>query len=171
MKRETKKAKKAARKQVPEADAPTTGKQARSASASLSPAKAPTSLGIDHTEAWHRRPVWRFGDLDTEAPPAIGSLSVNDFRELHEKLGKYETQTCAEIWGQHDNGCKKYEVDGAHDNISARLTELERDDETAVHTLRVNGKYRIYGILRQHIFYVLWIDRQHEMWPSAKKHT
>lgn len=106
-----------------------------------------------------------------DAPSSVGDLTVANFLELHEKLGQYETQTCAEIWGQYDNGCKKYEVEAAHENIMKRLVELERDDETAVHTLRVNGKYRIYGILREHIFYVLWIDREHEMYPSQLKHT
>jgi hypothetical protein len=146
-------------------------KQARTAGEAPEATKLPRSLGIDDEDAYNRRPVWRFADLDMEAPPGAASLQVSDFRELHSKLGEFETQTCSEIWGQHDNGCKRYEVENAHDNITSRLTSLEKDDETAVHTLRLTGAFRVYGILRQNIFHLLWIDRDHEMFPSQKKNT
>ncbi|MGO4258780.1 hypothetical protein [Marmoricola sp. RAF53] len=133
--------------------------------------KQPRSLGIDHAEPWQRQPVWRFGDLDIEHPSAVGSLTPDDYAQVYKALGQYESQRCSEIWAQHDNGCKRYAVEDAHANITSRLTTLERDDETAVHTLRINGKFRVYGILREHVFYVLWIDREHEMWPSEKRNT
>ncbi len=146
------------------------GKTPRSAK-EVPKAKQPRSLGIDNENAWHRNPVWRFGDIDMGAPPSIGKLGVEDFITLHSKLGDYERQTCSEIWGQHNNGCKRYPVEEAHSNITSRLVEIERDDETALHTLRFGGEYRLYGILREHIFYLLWIDCAHEMWPSEKKNT
>lgn len=72
--------------------------------------KQPVSLGIDHEEAFKRQPVWRFADLNANGPPSSDALTAADLHEMHTKLGEYEKQTCAEIWGQHDNGCKRYDV-------------------------------------------------------------
>ena len=90
---------------------------------------------------------------------------------MHTKLGAYETQTIGEIWGSSDNGCHRYDVEEAHENIVERLVERQLDDETAVHSLRVAGKYRVHGILRENVFHILWIDHEHKMWPVEKQHT
>lgn len=171
MRRDQKKARKQQQKEARAASAQAPVKAPRTADGAPVTEKLPQSLGIEHEDAKHRRPVWRFAYLDLEGPPSSGSLTVGDFTELHEKLGQYESQTCSEIWDQQSNGCKAYEVETAHDNITSRLTAIERDDETALHTLRFGGKYRVYGILRENVYHVLWIDREHEMWPSQKKNT
>jgi hypothetical protein len=149
---------------------PSKRKEPRAATSPLAEKQA-RSLHVSTPDVMQRRPVWRFADLDIDGPPESGSLTADDFREMHSTLASYESQTLLEIWGQQNNGCKRYELDSAHENIIKRLEELERDDETALHTLRVQGAYRIYGVLREHIFYVLWIDHRHHMWPSVKKHT
>jgi hypothetical protein len=109
--------------------------------------------------------------LDPGAPYGAARLTVEDFRLIHSKLGDYETQTVGEIWGSTDNGCKQYDLDDAHANIITRLRDIEKDDETALHTLRLTGAFRVYGVLRENVFHVLWLDPQHEMWPSQKKGT
>lgn len=169
MKRDAKKQKKLA--QAANGRARYEGKAPRTASDSDRPAKTPRTLGIEHEDAFQRRPVWRFANLDPKHPEGAVALDASGFREFHEALGNYETQTCAEIWGQHDNGCKRYEVESTHENIIKRLLELDRDDETAVHTLRVKGAYRVYGILRENVFHVLWLDPDHEMYPSRLRNT
>ncbi len=145
-------------------------KQPRTASAAPGTDKQPASLGIDDQNARDRRPVWRFEYLDPDGPPSSDSLTVADFKELHAKLASFETQTCKEIWDEQKGG-KAYDVETAHDNITSRLTEIERDDATRVHTLRLQGAYRVYGILQENVFHVLWLDHKHEMWPSVKKNT
>lgn len=34
-----------------------------------------------------------------------------------------------------------------------------------------NQKARIYGALTSTIFYIVWFDLEHQIWPSIKKHT
>ncbi len=48
---------------------------------------------------------------------------------------------------------------------------MEKDDATLLHSLRLNGAYRVWGILRENVYYVLWLDPEHEVWPSHLKHT
>lgn len=133
-------------------------------------ARAPRALYVDDGSIQNRCPVWRFADLDPHWPQAATELSIDQFRDLHTKLGAYETQKLSEIW-HPGSQCHMYLVNDLPDAAFARLSELDRDDETAIHTLRVTGRFRVLGILREHIFYVLWIDPDHEIWPSKKKHT
>ena len=34
-----------------------------------------------------------------------------------------------------------------------------------------NQKARVFGAYSQNIFYIVWFDLNHEIWPSFKKHT
>lgn len=133
--------------------------------------RQPRSLRIDDDDPKRRAVVYRFGDLDRDFPPASVDMTTEQFEELHVKLAGYESQTVNEIWGPQTNGCHMYEVEELPDPSAKRLTECERDDATRLHSLRVNGKYRVIGILRANIYYLLWIDPEHEVWPSQKRNT
>jgi len=51
-----------------------------------------------------------------------------------------------------------------------RLGELHiYEDE--LFSLRLNGKGRLFGILSEGIFQIVWYDCNHEICPSHKKHT
>ncbi len=133
--------------------------------------REPRKLNIDHDDISKRRPVWRFEELDTAWPPAAVALTTAQFMMLHAKLGAYESQTLHEIWSLLDNGCKGYEVENLPNPAAKRLLEMEKDDATLLHSLRLNGAYRVWGILRENVYYVLWLDPEHEVWPSHLKHT
>lgn len=156
---------------APQGGWPNQKKTPRAVEPATSRKRIPDNVGIEDDEPWHRQPVWRFGYLDSEAPSAASTLSVKDYATFHAALASFELQKCSEIWGNPSNGCKKYDVATAHENITSRLTAIERDDETALHTLRVTGAFRVYGIMRQNVYHVLWIDRDHEMWPAPLKNT
>ena len=49
-----------------------------------------------------------------------------------------------------------------------RAKELHLDVDQ-LFSLRLTGKERLYGILNNGVFYVLWYDAQHEIYPSVKK--
>jgi hypothetical protein len=134
---------------------------------------APTpkrDLAIHHDNPGRRRIVWRFGQLDSEWPEGAKGLGVKDFRLLHEKLGQYETQTVNEVWAP-GAGCHKYVVGNLPILTYRRLEQLERDDADELHSLVLKGSFRVVGILREHIYYILWIDPKHEVFPSKLKHT
>lgn len=132
--------------------------------------RTPRALNNTHEDIQQRCPSWRFADLDAEWPSGVASLDVKNFRDLHAKLGALETQKLCEIWanGAHNH---EYAVEDLPRPTLRRLEEICRDDETALHSLRLNGRFRVIGVLREHIFYVLWIDPEHEVWPSKPKHT
>ena len=52
-----------------------------------------------------------------------------------------------------------------------RLVEMKLDDVDEVHSLRLSGVHRVWGILTENVLTLLWWDPNHEVCPSLKKHT
>ncbi len=52
-----------------------------------------------------------------------------------------------------------------------RLTRLQLDDNDELWSIRFNGRCRLWGIREGGLLQILWLDPQHEVCPSHKKHT
>ena len=52
-----------------------------------------------------------------------------------------------------------------------RLEELRLLDLEELHSLRLSGEERIWGILTQNVITLLWWDPNHEVCPSELKNT
>lgn len=96
------------------------------------------------------------------------------FDDILQKLIAYEGMTWAEI--QAASGGKKSGngTNNHFENISEmskeaqqRATEL-RLDVDQLFSLRLTAKSRLYGILTDGIFRILWYDRNHEVYPSVR---
>jgi hypothetical protein len=118
------------------------------------------------------RICWRFKHVDNDGPWGLSKLSPDDMAELISKLAQVETQTIKELFFGGEEPGKHYTVENiptplAHD----RLAALRLGDMTRVSRLRFGGTERLYGFLHDNVFHVIWWDREHEVWPSKKKHT
>ena len=86
------------------------------------------------------------------------------------KLADFESMTWNDI---QVNAKKQNHFISVSDMIKEAGQRLEQlgivEDE--LFSLRVNGKMRIFGILRTGEFEILWLDCNHEICPSKKKHT
>ena len=51
------------------------------------------------------------------------------------------------------------------------LKRLKIDDIDSLFSLRLDGTLRIFGIRKQNYLQILWVDQNHEVCPSKKKHT
>ncbi|GFO82208.1 MAG: hypothetical protein A49_18350 [Methyloceanibacter sp.] len=52
-----------------------------------------------------------------------------------------------------------------------RLGELEKDEQGALFSVRIQGKMRVWGIRDVGILRILWFDPNHQVCPSKKKGT
>lgn len=132
--------------------------------------KIPRSLHHDDPNVLQRHPVWRFGEFDAEWPPSCPTMDGPKHREAFEKLAHLETQSLGRLWAP-DTKHRIYDTGELPSGAARRLQKVEHDDEDQIHTLHLSGKFRVMGFLREHIFYVLWLDPEHEVWPSKKKNT
>lgn len=128
---------------------------------------------LDHSNenVLQRRPVWRFADLDEDGPWSLSSCDQADLPDIFAKLKAFEGMKIGEIFSPGSDHGKAYPVETLPKHALDRLTELKRDDETELVRLRFGAKKRFYGVLREHIFHVLWWDPQHAVVPSKKRNT
>lgn len=52
-----------------------------------------------------------------------------------------------------------------------RLRELNLDDYDELYSLAVDNKKRIWGVINDGVFNIIWYDLNHEVCESKKKHT
>lgn len=120
-----------------------------------------------------KHPSWRFERADTEYR---WSIVEAEFSEIIGSLRNFERMTWGEIDKQtHDNGRSSNHYVFLNDlckEAQKRFLELKLEEYAdQVYSLRLMNKTRIYGILRDGIFSILWYDENHEIYPSEKKHT
>lgn len=113
--------------------------------------------------AWHLRIV------DQEGRWGWNRVDQTTFwKEIFLKISDFETMTYSEILGKDNH---EIPISNIIREAQIRLKEIEQDDVDHLVSLHITGKKRIWGIRDQNIFKVLWWDPNHEICPSAKKHT
>lgn len=118
-----------------------------------------------------RNLVWKFEDVDHDGPWAFDALTAADTADLVQKLGSFESMTIRDVFYKGDEPGKHYDVDDMPEAAQRALLETRHSDATKLARLRLSGAKRLYGVLYEHTFKVLWWDPRHEVFPSPKKHT
>lgn len=115
-------------------------------------------------------PSWRFNRLDLEAtsPYSWHKAKKQDWQEVLDKLGNLETQTWAQLLGDHHH---RISVDVLSKDAKQRLLQLKLDDYEDVLSIRLTGKRRVFGLQDGHACLLLWWDPHHKVCPSTKSHT
>lgn len=119
--------------------------------------------------------VFRFDcvDIAADCPWSLANITQADHVLLLSKLREFERCTLGEILSP------KYEAFYLYTNFSdcpnrsarQRLGERYECDGDSIARFRLGGTERLYGFLVGHEFHILWWDKNHEVWPSRKKHT
>lgn len=88
------------------------------------------------------------------------------------KLAEYESMTWREIkqktYGDKNKTCNHFITDLSklHAYAKKRLEELHITEN--FFSLRLEGKVRIYGLLQNRVFEIMWYDNKHEIYPIDK---
>lgn len=145
------------------------GKKVPKKEKSVNAAKTPQTIN-DANSYLSKVPTWRFNRLDISHPKWSLKNCCNFNDDVLERLVAFERQT----WKDITITAKK---ENHHINISKfikeaqnRLEEL-KIDEDELFSLRLSGTERLFGILSDGIFQIIWYDCNHEICPSHKKHT
>lgn len=115
--------------------------------------------------------VWRFSEIDVAWNLLDNSLDNRGVLMMIDKLKGFESMRMGELFSPGSEHAKKYEISSVPQHALDRLIEISRDDEDELVRLRFSGKGRLYGIMRRHVFHVLWWDPHHRVYPSRKKNT
>lgn len=119
----------------------------------------------------NHNPIWRFYKSDDSHDKWGLKSNCNFNEELLDRLEDLESMT----WSDIKIGAKK---ENHFINISElcreaqkRITDDLKLDVDQLFSIRVTGRKRLWGILEQGVFSIIWYDPNHEVCPSLKKHT
>lgn len=133
----------------------------------------------DPGNAMQQHPSWNFIACDTE--PSVKwsfckeRLTDTFWDTIFPKLQNFETMTLSDIFVQGKKQNHGIDFDSLSALARSRLDELHIEAE-ALHSLRLGGTLRLYGILTGSVFSVIWYDDEHGDNPtcvcrSHKRHT
>ena len=125
------------------------------------------------------KPTWGMShlDLDHEGSWSWLTASTKDLRELTTFLASIEKQTWAEISRATYSGgmsgthrCHKLvPTDQLCPEAQRRLTGLRLDHVEDLFEFRVNSTFRLWGLVRHGVFFPLWRDPDHKVYPVSRR--
>lgn len=95
---------------------------------------------------------------------------------LHKKLAEFEGKTWDAIEKEttgKDGRSKHHDIKISKliPEAQKRLKMLNINDIDELFSLRLEGELRVFGIRKHNVLNILWVDREHEVYKSSKKHT
>ena len=131
-------------------------------------------IAIENPNSYYgKAPIWSFRNLDN-GYKKWGFIHVENLNDVViSKLKNYEGMTWAEI--MNASGGRSHGNNSHFENVSAlipeaqqRWNELKLDEYDNIFSLRLTGEKRLYGILENGVFRIVWFDPKHEIY-SVKK--
>jgi hypothetical protein len=108
---------------------------------------------------------------DMEGEWGWQGLDMTTMQRVIAKLRDFESMTLNEVFHQGEYPGKWYPMARLPAPAKTRLQQLGRDDFDAIHRLRVGGSERVYGLLIDNVFHLLWWDPDHTVYPAPLRHT
>jgi len=136
---------------------PVTSKSPRTAS-------DPDSFYQDH-------PSWQISIIEMCDPYGWHKVDEFTLHDVREKLAHFERMTWNELLVKASKDHHRIPISDICKKAQKRLQHLGQDDIDHLFSLRLSAKERIYGILENGVFRLLWWDPKHAVCPSIKKHT
>ena len=106
--------------------------------------------------------------MDTGGPFSWKNLGAKLLQTIQDRLGAFERYNKDEL---KKANCHPVPFDDLCLDAQKRLKTLKRDDLEELWSFRVGAKPRMWAILYDNVFNLLWWDPDHKVCPSEKKHT
>jgi len=130
-----------------------------------------TSFNVDPYKYKEQSPSWKFDRCD-KIHPRWSLYHKGKFdTDLLKKLGVFEGLSWRDIERQtHDNNKSSshfVKVNNLNKEAQSCLEDFRIFDDE-LFSLRITNKERIYGLLNNGIFNIIWYDKHHEIYPTSK---
>lgn len=134
------------------------------------------SLQALKTEKYYDKyPKWAFSKCDFEHEK--WGVSCNHMLDnLLIALRNFEGMSWGEILGatngrNHNTRSHHVPIENLDDEAVERLKELNLDDYDELCSLAVDGRKRVWGVINDGVYNIIWYDLNHEICESKKRHT
>jgi len=117
-----------------------------------------------------KRVFWSFSIYDPDLRYPNESHKTISFHRIATAIKYCESRTWVDIEANHKRD-HPINIDQLEKFARDRLEELQLNDFEVLLSLHFNGRCRLWGIRNQTLFQVLWLDPDHLICVSHKKHT
>ena len=114
---------------------------------------------------------WRLAKMDVEGDWSCHSIGATALRDAGAKLAELEKLTWAEATARASARMTRIPTPKLPPKARRRLEQLKLDDFGELYEIRVAGKPRIWGVREEPVFYFLWWDPNHEVYPARLRNT
>ena len=118
-----------------------------------------------------RKLRFRFERIDVGSPWCLSTISNSDHADLLTKLKGLESKMIKEVFtGRDAAGAGKTEpMQNCPNPAPLKRLQEHYGGLDSLQVIRITGARRLFGILQEHEFSIVWWDPLHEVWPSSKK--
>lgn len=129
-----------------------------------------TPKALKYEGYYNKNPSWRFSKCDEWHEKWSPYLIIrSDSEGFISKLKNFEDR----LWSDIINDRERNHFIEIH-----KLAKCAQQRSNEIHlfcdelfSLRLSGKERLFGMVDDGVFYIVWYDKDHEICPAPKKHT
>lgn len=121
---------------------------------------------INPTGYYNQHPSWCFSKCDTDK---WAIHNIDFLKEFLPKLVSLEQRCWSDIISDkkhnHWIDCKDFSKEA-----QSRISQMPQSYDS-LFSLRLSGKLRLFGVIENSVFYLIWTDPEHEVCVCNLKHT
>ena len=130
----------------------------------------------DPESYFRQNPIWSFSLCDFEHEKWGICKDIHCVNKVLKKLKAYQQQTWNDILTDKSGRNGNTKNHGIPFSLicrdaQKRASYFKLDQYDTIHSLTIDGKHRLWGILEENIFHIVWSDPQHEIYEVSKRHT
>ena len=115
-----------------------------------------------------KKAAWRLGKVQISHPYGWHTISASDVVKLREKLGHFEKSTWNELFVTNADYNHRIQADQLKCPIARQWMKDNLRDQPFLWTLRISAKERIWGILSEDAYQVIFWDPNHLIWEISR---
>lgn len=112
---------------------------------------------------------WNFSMMD-QSPQCPWQCTFKLLSKFRDRLLAFEGKSFQEIEKESDSSHAWTDTSKLNKKFQ-ELLEQKKIDSEALWQLELGGKERLFGVRVLNIFKVIWLDKDHSVYPVKKKHT
>lgn len=123
---------------------------------------------------YERAPVWAFSKSDFEHDKWGLEANNDQILRITKKLKDFEGMTWRQILS--DTAGRKSAPKNSEKSVTQIIKEAQERfnvlnlfrEHDSIYSLTIDGATRLWGVRTENIFYIVWIDPHHEIYPVGK---
>lgn len=115
--------------------------------------------------------AWRFGHVQLVDPYGWHEINLSVAAKIKARLGELERSTWKDIFVTNAADNHHFEVATLKCPIAKKWMQSNMPGQPSLWTIQVSSRERIWGILAEGAYRIIFWDPLHLIWPVPKKHT